>query len=220
VTETAPSHAVSPRDLRVSDAEREHIVNLLHRAIGRGLIDLDQFTERADIAYGATTRGQLNVALADLPGLVHPDAPRPGAAEPTRASHDTERASGEGNADQSAGILRLTGSFSDLTRTGRWAVPERVSVHNKYGNTKLDFTEAHISGAVVRVDLDCKWGSVELIVPDHAEVDANGVTDLKFGALHDKTGGRRGGGPLFVVAGRVHGGSLTIRHPRRPFWGC
>ncbi|GAA5106207.1 hypothetical protein GCM10025762_10110 [Haloechinothrix salitolerans] len=67
---------VNPRDLRVSDAEREHVVSLLQRAIGRGLIDLDEFTERTDIAYNAMTRGQLNIVLADLPGLVHVDAPR------------------------------------------------------------------------------------------------------------------------------------------------
>lgn len=67
---------VGPRDLRVSDAEREHVVSLLQRAIGRGLIDLDEFTERTDLAYNATTRSQLNIVLADLPGLVHVDAPR------------------------------------------------------------------------------------------------------------------------------------------------
>lgn len=67
---------VNPRDLRVSDDEREHVVSLLQRAIGRGLIDLDEFTERTDIAYNAMTRGQLNIVLADLPGLVHVDAPR------------------------------------------------------------------------------------------------------------------------------------------------
>lgn len=68
------SGQVEPRMLRVSDAEREHIVGLLHKAVGRGLLDLNQFSERADIAYSATTRGELT--LADLPGLVHPDAPR------------------------------------------------------------------------------------------------------------------------------------------------
>ncbi|MPY82642.1 MAG: DUF1707 domain-containing protein [Actinophytocola sp.] len=75
MTDASPS--VDPRDLRVSDTEREHVVNLLQRAIGRGLIDLDEFTERTDIAYNAMTRGQLNVVLADLPGLVHSGAPRP-----------------------------------------------------------------------------------------------------------------------------------------------
>lgn len=75
MTDVSPS--ADPRDLRVSDTEREHVVGLLQRAIGRGLIDLDEFTERTDIAYNAMTRGQLNVVLADLPGLVHSGAPRP-----------------------------------------------------------------------------------------------------------------------------------------------
>ncbi|MGH3432960.1 MAG: DUF1707 SHOCT-like domain-containing protein, partial [Thermocrispum sp.] len=76
---SAEQTSVHPRDYRVSDDEREHVVQLLQKAIGRGLIDLDEFTERTDIAYAATTRGQLNVVLSDLPGLVHPAAPLPGA---------------------------------------------------------------------------------------------------------------------------------------------
>ena len=62
------------RDLRVSDREREHVVELLKTAIGRGLIDLDEFSERADTAYAARTRGELNKVLVDLPGLSHPEA--------------------------------------------------------------------------------------------------------------------------------------------------
>nr|BFE47292.1 hypothetical protein GCM10017745_07190 [Saccharothrix mutabilis subsp. capreolus] len=44
-----------PRQWRVSDAEREHVVGVLQKAIGRGLITLDEFTERADTALAAKT---------------------------------------------------------------------------------------------------------------------------------------------------------------------
>ncbi|NUT96516.1 MAG: DUF1707 domain-containing protein, partial [Saccharothrix sp.] len=52
-----------PRQWRVSDAEREHVVGVLQKAIGRGLITLDEFTERADTALAAKTREQLNTVL-------------------------------------------------------------------------------------------------------------------------------------------------------------
>ncbi|MQA63783.1 MAG: DUF1707 domain-containing protein, partial [Actinophytocola sp.] len=61
MNDSAPPTTVNPRDLRVSDEERDYVVGLLQRAIGRGMIDLDEFTERTDIAYAASTRGQLNV---------------------------------------------------------------------------------------------------------------------------------------------------------------
>ena len=37
---------IDPRDLRVSDAERAHVMSLLEKATGRGLINLAEFDER------------------------------------------------------------------------------------------------------------------------------------------------------------------------------
>lgn len=215
---TNEQSTVSPRDLRVSDDEREHVVEVLQKAIGQGLIDLDEFTERTDIAYAATTRGQLNVVLSDLPGLVHRDAPagnRP-AATGTQPGRPGER-------------LELVGHYSTVSRDGRWLVPERLLVRNKYGSTKLDFTNAEFTTDVVYVELDAKWGSVQIVIPERAAIDVNAINEVKYGSLEDKTGTNgREGKPRIVLSGRVHGGTLTVRHPRRgPFghrnrspWGC
>jgi hypothetical protein len=66
----APRPEFDPRDLRVSDAEREHVASLLNKALSRGLIDLDTFSERIGAAAGARTRGELNAVIIDLPGVV------------------------------------------------------------------------------------------------------------------------------------------------------
>ncbi|GHF10956.1 hypothetical protein GCM10017786_50790 [Amycolatopsis deserti] len=195
---------MSPRDLRVSDAEREHVVEVLQKAIGRGMIDLDEFTERTDTALAARTRGELNAVLADLPGLVHPEVY---PAAPTVSYAPDQR-------------LELNAKYSALVRNGRWLVPPEVVVRNRYGSTKLDFSDAQVTAPVVRVELDCKWGSVEVIIPDHAAVDLNAITEIKYGSLQDKTGSDgKPGNPRLVFAGRLHGGSLVIRHPRRGFFG-
>lgn len=191
-----------PRKLRVSDAEREHVVAVLQKAIGLGMLDLDEFTERTDKALAARNRGELNAVLVDLPGLVnrelHPTAP-PMAGSDQR--------------------LVLSAKYSTLVRNGRWRVPPEIVVHNKYGSTKLDFSEAEMTSPTVHVELDSKWGSVEVTIPEHASVDLNAIREVKFGALEDKTrSDGRPGTPKLVFSGRVHGGSLTIRHPRRwPF---
>lgn len=57
------------RNLRVSDAEREHVGELLQKAVGQGMLSLGEFTERMDSALAAKTRGELNAVLADLPGI-------------------------------------------------------------------------------------------------------------------------------------------------------
>ena len=53
----------------MSDDERSHVLALLEKATGRGLIDLGEYTERSAKVIAARTRGDLNAVLLDLPGL-------------------------------------------------------------------------------------------------------------------------------------------------------
>ncbi|NKQ53264.1 DUF1707 domain-containing protein [Amycolatopsis sp. K13G38] len=198
-TETKP---LSPRDYRVSDEEREHVVGVLQKAIGHGMLDLDEFTQRTDIALAARTRGELNAVLVDIPGLINREVHSVPAYVPS---------------DQR---LELSAKYSTLVRNGRWIVPPELVVRNKYGSTKLDFSDAQVASRVVQVELDCKWGSVEVVIPEQASVDLNAITELKYGSLQDKSRSEgRNGTPHLVFSGRVHGGSLVIRHPRRGLFG-
>ena len=207
VTETKP---LNERDLRVSDDEREHVVGVLQKAIGRGMLDLDEFTERTDRALAARTRGELNTVLADLAGLYHP-----AAAVATAPSYAPFAPPAPGHQR-----FELNAKYSSLHRSGPWLVPAEMVVRNKYGSTKLDFTEAQVTSPVVRIELDAKWGSVEIVIPEQAAIDTNSITEIKFGSLEDKTHSNgRMGNPRYVLTGRVHGGSLVIRHPRRGLFG-
>ncbi|HEU5473098.1 MAG TPA: DUF1707 domain-containing protein [Actinophytocola sp.] len=181
---------VDPRTLRVSDAEREHVVGLLQKAIGQGLIDLDEFTSRTDSALAAKTRAELNAVLTDLPGMVH--------REPSSPRHPQQ--------------LELRATMSTIRRAGRWVVPRTLVVRNRMGSTSLDFTEATIDHPEVRLELDVTGGSVELLLPDGATVATDDV-EVTAGSLRDKVGGDLVGHPHFVVAGLVRAGSLTIRRP-------
>ncbi|GAA4550661.1 DUF1707 SHOCT-like domain-containing protein [Amycolatopsis samaneae] len=209
VTETKP---LGPRDLRVSDSEREHVVEVLQKAIGRGMLDLDEFTERTDRALAARTRGELNAVLADLAGLVHPAA--------ALASVPSQYAPPAASYSRSGQPVVLQSKYGSILRNGPWLVPAELVVRNKYGGTKLDFSQADIPHPVVQIHLDSKWGSVEIIIPEGAAVDMNAIGEAKFGSLEDKTytNGRQGN-PLFVLSGRVHGGSVIVRHPRRGIFG-
>ncbi|NIJ14358.1 hypothetical protein FHU38_004759 [Saccharomonospora amisosensis] len=199
------------RNLRVSDAEREHVVELLQQAIGRGLLDLDEFTERTDTALAARTRGELNTVLIDLPGLVHPDATmRGGHTSPPEAART---APGQ--------RVKLRAHGSSLVRKGNWFVPAELLVVNKYGETKLDFSEAEIAAPVVHVELDTKWSAVHIVIPEQAAVDLNGLTELKWSSIDDKTNSAgKLGSPRFVFTGKVTGGSLSVRYPRRGWFSA
>ncbi len=212
-TETKP---LTGRDIRVSDAEREHVVEVLQKAIGLGMLNLDDFTERTDRALAAVNRGELNAVLTDLPGLVHPEAamvPRqhnPWAPPPVQAAYQ----------GSPGDVMELNGKYSALQRNGNWLVPQAMVIRNKYGATKLDFSQAEIRYPVVHIELQAKWGPVEITIPENGAVDTNSITDIKFGNLDDRTQSNgRPGTPRFVITGRVHGGSLIIKYPRRGFFG-
>lgn len=181
---------MDPRTLRVSDAEREHVVGLLQKAIGQGLLNLDEFTARTDIALAAKTRAELNAVLVDLPGMVHRESTSPQHQQP----------------------VELRNTMSSLKRNGRWVVPRTLVVRNRMGSTDLDFTEAEIAHAEVHVEVDVTGGSVELLLPDGASVSTDEL-EVSIGSVKDKIGSNRGGRPHFVVTGAVRAGSLRLRRP-------
>ncbi|HEV7908241.1 MAG TPA: DUF1707 domain-containing protein [Pseudonocardiaceae bacterium] len=179
-----------PKALRVSDAEREHVVGLLQKAIGQGLIDIDEFTTRTDTALAARTRGELNAVLLDLPGMVNKEAEV-----------------------RSRDRVELTSTMSSISRKGVWTVPRELVVRNRMGSTELDFREARIPHAVVDIELDVTAGSVKLMLPEGASVNTEDV-QVSAGSLKDEVGPGEGR-PHFVLRGSVRAGSVEIRQVRR-----
>jgi hypothetical protein len=180
---------IDPRELRVSDAERTHVVEILQKAIGHGMLSLDEFTTRTDTALAARTRAELNAVVVDLAGVTHTDVASPSRTPP----------------------VELRANMSSLKRSGRWTVPHELVVRNRLGSTELDFTDAQIDHAEVHVELDVSGGTVKLLLPEHATVDTNGVQVIA-GSVKDRAGASGGAGrPRFVVTGRVTAGSLKIR---------
>jgi hypothetical protein len=201
------------RFLRVSDAEREHVIGLLQRATGTGLLDLDEFTRRVDTAVAARTRGELNAVLLDLPGLTHPERP---AQVPTSALPSVHRPApivtdtGTGTGDEVRGVL------GSVSRRGAWDVPAHLVVRTTLGSAELDFTEARIPHEVVDIELEVVAGSVELRLPAGARVE-HGDLQAMLSSIENRV---RGGqdGPLFRIRGKVRAGSVEIHPPRRSRW--
>ena len=56
-----------PTDVRVSDAERDEVVEQLSQHTGEGRLTLEEFEQRVDAALHAKTRGDLDETLLGLP---------------------------------------------------------------------------------------------------------------------------------------------------------
>ncbi|HEX5114666.1 MAG TPA: DUF1707 domain-containing protein [Pseudonocardiaceae bacterium] len=192
---------VDPADLRVSHAEREHVLSLLQEALSRGMLDAAEFDERSGQALAARTRRDLNQLVVDLP---------------VRASGISPVAD---SVVDSADAVELRGWFSSLKRRGDWVVPRKLVLRPRMGSVELDFTEARISHDVVDIELDLAGGSVELRLPDGASASMDRVEVIAGSAEDHRRNATHQGCPHFQLTGQVRWGSLEIRGPRRKLFG-
>ena len=137
-------------ELRVSDADRNGTLRRLHNAVALGLIDIDEFEERSALVSQARLHSDLDTLVGDLPG--------PGAI----VTSATDR-------------VELRGVMGSLKRQGEWTVPTRLALHRRMGSVELDLTRARFAGPMIIIELDMKFGGLELRLPDGASASIDGV---------------------------------------------
>ena len=164
---------------------------LLERAVGQGMLTLDEFSERIDRTLAARTRGELGAVVADLPGmdLVHAEPSLPATTE------------------------KLGGWMSSVSRRGQWTVPPRLALNTRMCDTTLDFSNATLQSGTVVVDIDDYFSSTDLILPDRATADLNGVETFAGSTTVKVPYGPSSERLHLVVRGRVRFGSVTARYP-------
>ena len=181
----------SPPPVRISDADRNGTLRMLHNAVALGLIDIGEFEERS-------ARVALARQPADVECLVEA-LPRAGAI-----------------ASSSADRLELRGWLGSLRRHGEWTVPTRLSLVRRIGSVDLDLTTARFAGPVVVIELDLIRGSLDLRLPEGASASLDDVIVYGGSARDRRKNPPAEGKPHVVLTGRVMMGSVNIRGPRRP----
>ncbi|MEC3894268.1 DUF1707 SHOCT-like domain-containing protein [Nocardiopsis sp. LDBS1602] len=202
---------MAPNDMsrmRISDAERDQVAEILREAAGEGRLDLDELDERLNAVYAAKTYADLEPIVADLPtGATGPIV----GTSPAVPTHGAVVGGGP--------PLVLQAKGQPMVRKGEWTVPHRIEVDGRFGSIRLDFREALISTPVVEVHLDASWGGADLILPETATAEVD-VDSSWFGSLRsDVDSIRRAGVTHFVITGACQGGSLRVRHKSAKGWG-
>jgi hypothetical protein len=177
-------------ELRVSDADRNGTLRRLHNAVALGLIDITEFEDRSSRVSYAKTRSELDSQVGDLPG--------PGAIVTSAADR-----------------VELRGWAGSLKRRGEWMVPTRLALVRRVGSVELDLVKARFAGPVVVVELDMRFGSVEIRLPDGASASIDDVRVYGGSARDRRKNAPAEGAPHVVLTGRVVCGSVVIRGPRR-----
>lgn len=163
-------HPGQPRraDLRVSDADRHAVADILREAAGEGRLDIDELEERLEETYKAKTYADLEPITQDLPVAGQPPVLPP--ASPTASAVPVVY--GQGEASDSASAF-----LSNVERKGVWVVPQHLSVNAVLGDADIDLREAHYSAREVVINATSVLGSVKVTVPPHVHVivEGNGV---------------------------------------------
>ncbi|MCK0172572.1 DUF1707 domain-containing protein [Mycolicibacterium sp. F2034L] len=173
--------------IRVSDADRTAVRAILERAVGEGMLTLDEFAERIDAVLAARTRGELHPVLQDLPVAAPPPPP--------------------------LAPMELKGWMTSLSRRGQWTVPPRIELRTRMCDTTLDFTSATLTSRVVEIVIDDYCSTTVLILPDHATADVNGVETVAGSATLKVSAAPPSRTLHVVVRGRIRMGSVTARYP-------
>ena len=144
-------------EIRVSDQERNGVVESLRTHCADGRLTLDEFAERVEVALAAKTQAELSEITRDLPAVL------PTATSMTPQSRTREP-------------LRTTiAIMSGSDRKGRWRLEGEHTAFAMMGGIQLDLRNAEIVGDEVTINAIAIMGGVEIIVPEGIDVALSGV---------------------------------------------
>ncbi len=181
--------------LRASDYDRDRAVEILRVAAGDGRLSTTELDDRLGAALTARTIGELAALTADLP-----EGARRGSWIAPRGDD----------------VVRIDCLGGNVTRRGRWTVPQRMEIVVVGGAVMLDFTDGEITHPTLQIRVEVRGGRLVVVTKPGIEVDANGV------AVHGgKVKVRPAQGPTHPVmlkvemSGEVRGGNMVVRPPLR-----
>jgi hypothetical protein len=183
-----------PRQLRVSDADRHQVAEILREAAGEGRLDLEELDERLEATYAARTYADLVPITLDLPA--HPQ--RPAQLAPRSSAAVVPGAKRE----QHFAIM------SGVNRKGVWVVPEHFNLFALMGGAELDLRDATFAAPEVVLTINAFMGGAQIIVGPHVRVQMEGT-------------GIMGGysGPSGLVEEEVDESSPVVRVRGVAIWG-
>jgi Domain of unknown function (DUF1707) len=158
-----PLYPRDPALLRVSDADRHKVAEILRQAAGEGRLDLDELDERLESAYAAKTYADLVPITADLPVRGNEQLPSPGpqqAAGPLVPAprHDS--------------TLAFMGGAS---RKGLWQVGATHTAFAMWAGVTLDLREARLTSRETVIYANAIWAGIDIIVNAHTHVIVDGI---------------------------------------------
>jgi hypothetical protein len=187
--------------MRISDADRHRVAEVLREAAGEGRLDLDELDERLGLTFAAKTYADLVPITADL-HVVHP-APPP---RPTNVVGP--RVGGVPAVEHSSSIAIM----GECRRRGVWSVPANHAAFALMGSITLDLREAVLAGPETTINASAVMGDVKVLIPAHVHAVVDGTPIMgDYGQGKDKVPAELGpGSPVVRVRGLALMGSVQV----------
>jgi class 3 adenylate cyclase len=177
--------------MRVADADRDRTVAQLREHVVAGRLTLDEFSDRAGRALAATTRGELDAVMTDLPATTEP--PTVGAVTP--------------RARRRWHIAVMSGHDTK----GRWRIGDKTNAVAIMGGCDLDLRTAEIEGPEVVITAFAFWGGINVIVPEGFDVELVGFSFMGGRSLKLRDVPIIPGSPRIVVRGFAVMGGIDVK---------
>jgi hypothetical protein len=191
--------------LRISDADRHRVAELLREAAGEGRLDIEELDERLEAAYSAKTYGDLVPLTADLPlgAAQHPQPARPMASAPGVPAV---------RYDSSVAIMGGT------SRKGVWEVGPTHTAFALMGGVDIDLRQARFTSRETVVHAYAIWSGIDIYVNAHTRVIVDGVGIMgAFDQARDKVTPELGpDSPLVRVSGFALMAGITVHRKPMP----
>jgi hypothetical protein len=190
--------------LRASDADREHVADLLGRAFAEGRLSTEEHSERLEAVYAAKTMGELRPLVVDLP--VAFDPPTAGGMPTARPEDALSR---YGGGDQIVAV------FGETKRTGRWVVRSGLNARALFGSVELDLTEAVLEQREITITVNAVFGEVVIRVPDGVVLHDEGSAIFGSRKLNTPYATFGPETPVVHVRGTALFGSVEAKRPKK-----
>jgi len=188
---------LEPSQMRISDADRNQVAEILREAAGDGRIDLAELDERLEATYAAKTYAELVPITRDL---------APAVARQAAVTKGVERE-------------RAVAIMGGVERRGAWTVPEQFSLFCFWGGAELDLRQARFTTRETVIRAFGIWSGIDIYVNAYTRVIVDGVGIMgAFDQARDKVQPELGpDSPLVRVTGFALMAGVTVQ--RRPMPG-
>lgn len=184
--------------IRVSDADRGRVHDILAAAMAQGYLSPGEYETRAGKAVEARTTDDLAPLTADLPVDAIAQSV-PSSAPPGRAP-----------------VQRLIAVMSGSELAGDVAVGGTITAIAFWGGVSIDLRRARFTTDTLEISATAVMGGIEIVLPSDVEVDIRGVGIMGGFDRRAAGPGSRASGPRVVITGVALMGGVSVERKGPP----